>query len=627
MANTTARGALLTGCVLLLAGVSPAWATTPQQMLTVYKPDFTEVQISTPTPDEYASCEVKWVAVKKDNSNEIDPYSGTYVLKDGKGQFLRIFKIKNSKPYSWSYFKDGQEVFRELDTNFNGKKDQYRWLNNAGMKWGISTQEDGKIDAWQMISAEEVVQEVFAALAKGDVARLQALLITGADMRAMKLSSSEAQRMASLVTGAPAKFQAVRAKLPQLDGKARLTNIESATPRCVLAEANGTDQDQFRYPYRTFLFEAADKKHDWVQTGEMIKVGAAWRLIDGPSLADNDAAPAAGGADNLALRKLYDQLTAIDAKAPPALRDPHVDKAVQDYNMSRVAVLKQIVSEAKLDEQENWNKQIFDNLSAAYQAGSAEALSELTTRQAAIAAKMPGSNLAAYGAYRQLWATYAAKLAGPQVAKVQDEWLDKLEKFAKAYPKAEDTPDALWQLATGCEAGGKDEEAKGWYRLIFEGFPSHPLAGKAKGSEARLNLVGRPLELAGPQLGSSAMFDVAGLKGKVVVVYYWASTVSVCERDFVTLNRLRAAHAKDMEIVCVCLDDSAAAASEFLRKNPMTGVQLFQAAKDGGGLNSPLAISYGINSLPTLFLIGKDGRVLNRTLQVGDLEAELRRAL
>lgn len=622
MANTTACRGLVTGCVLLMAGVSPAWAVTVQEMLTIYKPDFADVQITTPTPDEYSSCEVKWFPGKEANT-------GSWILFDAKKQRLRCYSITNTKKIfdTWSYYKDGQEVFRELDTDFNGRKNQYRWLNSAGMKWGISNKEDRKIDAWQMISAEEVAQEVFAALANGDVTRLQALMITDADMRVMKLPSAETQRMTSLVTGAPAKFQAVRAKLPQLDGQARLISIESATPRCVLAEANGTDQDQLRYPYRTFLFEAADKKHDWVQTGAMIKVGKAWRLIDGPSLADNDAAPSAGGADNLALRKLYDQLTAIDAKAPPALRDPHVDKAVQDYNMSRVAVIKQIVSEVKADEQETWIKQIFDNLSAAHQAGSAEALSELVARQAAVAAKMPGSNLAAYGAYRQLWATYAAKLAGPQAAKTQDEWLDKLEKFAKAYPKAEDTPDALWQLASGSEAAGKDEEAKGWYRQIYQGFPSHPLSAKAKGSEARLNLIGRPLELAGAQLGTNAMFDVAGLKGKVVVVYYWASTISVCERDFVTLNRLRAAHAKDMEIVCVSLDDTAAAAGEFLRKNPLAGIQLYQAAKDGGGLNSPLAISYGINSLPTLFLIGKDGRVLDRTLQVGDLEAALRRAL
>ena len=109
----------------------------------------------------------------------------------------------------------------------------------------------------------------------------------------MSLPATEAQRMLGLVTGAPAKFQAVRAKLPQLDAKSRLVSIESATPQCIPADLNGTEQDQFRLPYRTILFESGDKekKYDWVQTGEMIKVGMAWRLVDGPSLPDNGSTP------------------------------------------------------------------------------------------------------------------------------------------------------------------------------------------------------------------------------------------------------------------------------------------------------------------------------------------------
>jgi hypothetical protein len=64
-----------------------------------------------------------------------------------------------------------------------------------------------------------------------------------------------------------------------------------------------------------------------------------------------------------------------------------------------------------------------------------------------------------------------------------------------------------------------------------------------------------------------------------------------------------------------------------LQRAQVPGIHLFQAAPEGGGLNSPLATFYGINGLPHLFLVGKDGRVLDRTLQVGDLERELRKAL
>ena len=52
-----------------------------------------------------------------------------------------------------------------------------------------------------------------------------------------------------------------------------------------------------------------DKKHDWVQTGEMIKVGMAWRLIDGPSITDNEAPSDSNNGNNPALVKLFDVLS------------------------------------------------------------------------------------------------------------------------------------------------------------------------------------------------------------------------------------------------------------------------------------------------------------------------------
>ncbi len=63
--------------------------------------------------------------------------------------------------------------------------------------------------------------------------------------------------------------------------------------------------------------------------------------------------------------------------------------------------------------------------------------------------------------------------------------------------------------------------------------------------------------------------------------------------------------------------------ARFLQKAQVNCVNLYTP----GGLDSPLATYYGINAMPHLFLVGKDGKVINRTLQVGDLEIELRKAL
>ena len=47
----------------------------------------------------------------------------------------------------WCYYNDGVEVYRDIDTNFNKKADQFRWLNTAGSRWGIDANEDEKIDS------------------------------------------------------------------------------------------------------------------------------------------------------------------------------------------------------------------------------------------------------------------------------------------------------------------------------------------------------------------------------------------------------------------------------------------------------------------------------------------------
>jgi hypothetical protein len=248
---------------------------------------------------------------------------------------------------------------------------------------------------------------------------------------------------------------------------------------------------------------------------------------------------------------------------------------------------------------------------------------------------MPGSNLAAYGVYRHAWTRYAvdthlAKDDQKKIAATQDKWLDDLAEFVKRYSKAEDTPEALHQLAIGCEFGGKTGEAKRWYTQLSDGYPNHHLAARARGSVARLDLVGNAMNLTAPRLDSGAVFDLAkDLKGKLVIVHYWRSqNGDQYKDDFARLKlRLASAGAKDLELVSINLDDDAATARDAVAKTQAPGIHLYQAPSNnsGGGLNSPLATQYGIHILPTLFLVDRAGRVTSNSLQIGDIETELRK--
>ena len=71
--------------------------------------------------------------------------------------------------------------------------------------------------------------------------------------------------------------------------------------------------------------------------------------------------------------------------------------------------------------------------------------------------------------------------------KWQEKWIEVLVNFVQAYAKAEDTADALNQIAVARDYGGKEkeEEAKRWYQQLVTNFPTHPLAAKARGCIAR----------------------------------------------------------------------------------------------------------------------------------------------
>jgi thiol-disulfide isomerase/thioredoxin len=644
MAKTRTALGLAGGCLLLWGTVTPAWAVTQVKDMLDPKlqPKQKGVVYSIPSPQDYDACRVMKIPGPQPNSVR------GFALLDPKGKPICRFLDANGtgRVDFWSYYRDGVEIYREWDTKKRPKSEfpqptNFRWLNGGGMKWGVDVDGDGKIDGWKMISAEEVAEEVFLAARDGDLHRLQALFISENEMQALRLPADMMNKIRGQIKDASRKFQITREKLPALTDKAQFVRVEGAPPQCRLAEEAKTDVDLFLFPARAVLFKGEDQKHDWLQAGEMIKVGLAWRLLDAPGYQDLNMPNAEPSGTNVfkngdvdkETQALLQKLSDHDQQpnTPPTTSGP--DAKMVAYNLDRVAIVEQILARKPAAERETWVKQIFDNLSTAAQYSDEKdtrAITRLIQLRDQACKDHPGTNLAAYGTFRTLWAQYIPKIAaanGAEGNKLQKEWLEQLSKFVQTYSKSEDAADALFHLGMGCEAQGMDDEAKRWYQQMVNHFPEHILTPKAAGSKRRLELVGSQIELAGPTLAGGADFDITRLKGKLVVVYYWSSNTSNCVTDFPRLKQLHTMYnAKGLELVLVNLDDTAGAASRYLQSNPVPGTHLFQAAKEGGGFNSLLALQYGIQGLPTLFFVGRDGKVISRTLQITDLEEAIRKA-
>jgi hypothetical protein len=626
----------LTAACLLAAAALPARGAgndpPPASIMLKYKPSQPDVVYTIPKAEEEANLKVEFYK---------SPAGGTgWILRDAAGKPLRLFfnsspSATHKYPDTWSYYKDGVEVYREVEgesKNYLGKPDQFRWLNSAGSKWGVDEAKEGKIKSWKAISPEEVSQEVLQALAAKDAARFQALLLTEVELKALGLPDDQANRIREQLKGAAAKFQKTAGELPKFGPKATWVHLETSAPECVAADPTGTPHaDVLKHANAAVLYES-NGAGDYVQLGELIQVGAAWRLTDGPRPggAPEPADAAKGGGlevpGNPEAMKLIEELTELDKHTPDGVAGGP-NPALAKHHLARVEILEKIAAKLKPEEREPWVKQQADSLSTAAQCSPANetaAYTRLAKLAEALAKAQPGSNVAAYAAYREMLADNTAKiLSGKPYKEAQEAWRDRLTKYMEAYPKSDDAPEALLQLGMVCEFLDKDAEAKNWYALLKKNFADKPQAAKAAGAVVRLELEGKPLTLAGPTLQDpNTVFDVQQLHGKVVIVYYWASWNSLAAGDFNKLKAILDGN-KGVELVCVNVDGAAKDAKDFLSRTPAPGVQLYSA----GGLEGKLATDFGVMGLPNLFLVNKEGKVVSRNVQINNLDDEVKKLL
>lgn len=145
-------------------------------------------------------------------------------------------------------------------------------------------------------------------------------------------------------------------------------------------------------------------------------------------------------------------------------------------------------------------------------------------------------------------------------------------------------------------------------RLIAE-YPDHPSAKAAVASIAALDRVGKPFELGFDDVVSGKPVSIAGLKGKVVVVDFWATWCGPCVGEMPRMKKLYAEYKdKGVEFLGVSLDEGSEGREKvktFVAKNEISWPQHCP----GDGFDAALVTGLGIDSIPRLLLIDADGRL------------------
>jgi thiol-disulfide isomerase/thioredoxin len=196
------------------------------------------------------------------------------------------------------------------------------------------------------------------------------------------------------------------------------------------------------------------------------------------------------------------------------------------------------------------------------------------------------------------------------------------EDFIRKLPHDERGADLLASLAHY----SRPNEKRAFYRRIATDYAGTSRAKLAEGGLRQLDGIGKPIELSFNDFVSGKHVSMIDLRGKVVVIQFWSTTCGPCLAEMPSLRSTFATY-KDqgVEFIGVNLDHPSLgldAVKKCIADHKMTWPQYYQ----GSGWESEFSQSWGINAIPTLFVVDRDGN-LHSTEARGRLEIILPKLL
>lgn len=117
------------------------------------------------------------------------------------------------------------------------------------------------------------------------------------------------------------------------------------------------------------------------------------------------------------------------------------------------------------------------------------------------------------------------------------------------------------------------------------------------------------------------MVKLSSFRGKYVALVFWASWCPDCRAEVPMLKEMYSKADPDKVVfVSVSFDRTLDAVKEFVREQELPGVQLFDPS---GKKDSPVSAAFHIKWIPSLYLIGPNGKIVLSTVMAQKLDAAL----